>query len=127
MRERVDEERSVSLKMQSFQVKEYPAPTILFSKQNSGQILSELSDSTELICAIPWDAGIDNKFEIQSWEIKVGEKVFTGNGPLLTKELIEYFNQSNDEYVHVNVNLAHNKTGYKTAESVYLIRIGSEN
>ena len=51
----------------------------------------------------------------------IGEKVFNGTGPLLSEELIQYVNQSKNEYMHLTAFLAKNKTGYVKSEAIYLI------
>lgn len=118
----INEKRSVSLVMYIYQVINYPMPPLQLNEFQSGQIISQLADSTALICAYPKESGIFESYEIKSWEVKIGDKIFTGKGNLLSDEVIQFVNKKENEFLHIKVNLFKNKTGYSISEGIYLIR-----
>lgn len=118
----IDEKRSVSLVMYFYKVINYPMPPLQLNEFQSGQIISQLSDSTELKCAYPKESGVFESYEIKSWEVEIGDKTFTGKGNFLSNELIQFVNQKENEFLHIKVNLFKNRTGYSISEGIYLIR-----
>lgn len=118
----IDEKRIVSLKMQKFNVINFPIPPIQIDSKKSGEIIDRLKDKVEITCSYPKETGIYENYEVLRWEAKIGEKTFNGKGTLLSKELINYINQANDEYMHLSIILADNKTGHLKSEAIYLIR-----
>lgn len=118
----INEKRIVNLTMQMFSVINFPIPPIQIGGKKSGEIIHTLKDNLEINCSYPQETGINDRYEVTKWEAKIGEKTFSGNGTLLSNELIKYINQANDEYIHFIATLAENKTGHFKSEAIYLIR-----
>ena len=119
----INETRSVSLVKYFYTVIDYPTPPIQIQGIQSGQILSQLSETAELKCAYPVESGIFDSYEIKSWEVIIGSKTFEGKGNLLSNELIQYINETEKEFLHLRVKLVKNKTGHISSEGIYLIRL----
>lgn len=118
----IDEKRTVGLKMQMFNVINFPIPPIQVGRKKSGDIINMLKDSVEINCSYPKETGIYENYEVTKWEATIGEKTFSGIGTLLSEELIQYINQANNEYMHLTAYLFENKTGHLKSEAIYLIR-----
>lgn len=118
----INETRSVSLVRYTYKVIDFPMPPLQINNIQSGQIITQLSDSTEIKCSFPELSGIFESYEIKSWEVIIGSKTFEGKGNLFTKELIQYINQTKKEFLHLKVKLLKNKTGHNSSEGIYLIR-----
>lgn len=118
----INEKSQVSLLGQTYSVINYPTPPIQLVGADNGQILDTINDSTTIICAYPFEYGINDTYEVKSWTGKIGDKVYFGNGPLLSMELINYINQVDNEFLHLRVELFENKTGHNETEGVYLIK-----
>ena len=118
----IDEKSKVSLSAYNFRVIDYPIPPIQLYKHGGGQIIEQLKDSTKLICAYPSESGIFDSYEIKSWKASIGNKTFTGDGSLLSAEIINYINQADNEFIHLVVELKKNKTGHLSTEAIFLIK-----
>ena len=114
--------KTISLLMRMFSVIDFPPPSIEINRLKSGSVIKKLSDSTEIKCLYPMNTGIQDNFEVKSWEIKTGKKIFKGTEAFLSEEFIEYFNNVNDEYIHLTVFLKGNRTEHQKTEAIYLIK-----
>lgn len=118
----MDEKRSVGLKAYLFQVIDCPMPPLSLKGMPNSQIITDLKESTEIQCAFPKETCLHDSYEIKSWSATIGDKVFSGQGSILTEELIQYVNQVNHQYLHFEVLLSENKTGHLRSEGIYRIR-----
>jgi len=118
---RIDKKTSVSLYAQTFKVINYPVPPIQLIGSSTGQIISNLRDSTKIECSYDPQTGIFDKYEILSWNAKIGDKIFSGKDNQLSKEFIEYVNHVKNEFLHLEVILDQNKTGHLKSKGIYLI------
>jgi len=124
----INETRTVGLKTQFFKVINYPVPPLKIGRVRSGEIINSLlNDSTEIICSYPDKTGVYDEYEVESWTVKIGDKGFSGTGSLLTKELIQCLNHTDNEFLLLEVILEQNKTGHLKSEGVYLIRKSTEH
>ncbi len=116
------EKSFVSLLAQYYDAVNYPVPPIHFSGVSSEPIISTLNEVTELKCHYPKEQGIFETYNIVSWKATIGERIFEGKGNLLSNELILFVNEQQEAFLHMEVELAKNKTGHSKSEGVYLIR-----
>ncbi len=119
------EKNSVSLLAQNYSAVNYPVPPIHLGGVSSGPIISTLNEVTELKCHYPMEQGIFETYKIVSWKATIGEREFEGNGNQLSQELIQFANEQQEAFLHIEVELAKNKTGHSKSEGVYLIRKNS--
>lgn len=118
----IDEKKVVDLKMQTFQVINYPIPPIHIQKISSGNSIMKLDNASEITCEYSKETGIFEKYEIISWEAIISEKTFGGNGTMLSKELIQHVNEVDHKYMRLTVFLKANKTGHLSSEGIYYIK-----
>jgi hypothetical protein len=118
----INESRTVNLTLNTYQVIKSPRPTIKLNQFESGQIINKIDDKVELTCSYPKETGIFDKFEIISWKLLINDKKFEGKGNTLTNEVLDFVKNNNDIFLHVQVNLGENKSGYISSESIYLVR-----
>ena len=118
----LEEKRSVQLLRKSFNVINYPTPPIHISNSISGEVIGNLDDSTSIVCKYPTSSGVYDSFEIKSWKVQLGDKVFKGKGNLLTNEVMQAINDSEtNSTLFVEVELSENKTGYTSSKGVFII------
>lgn len=118
----IDEKSNVSLSAYNFNVINYPVPPIQLSNHFGGQIIEQIKDSTNLLCAYPRESGIYDTYEIKSWKATIGDKTFSGIGSKLSGEIINYINQADNEFMHLVIELNENKTGHLLSEAIFLIK-----
>ncbi len=118
----IDAKTKCSLIGRNFDVIDYPVPPIQLSNQTGGQFIEQMQDSTNITCAYPREQGIFESYEIKSWKATIGDKTFTGEGSMLSEEIIQYINQVDNEFMHMVVELNKNKTGHQSSEAIYLIK-----
>jgi len=119
----IDENRTVGLKTHNFKVINYPVPPLrLKGIWWPSQIISNLKYPSEIQCAYNRETGIWDSYEIESWTAKIGNKKFSGQGSLLSEELIQYVNEVDNQYLHFKVVLCENKTGHLKSDGIYYIR-----
>lgn len=118
-----DKGRQVSLLANSYWVSNSPPPNIRLTGLANSQIISNLKDSTTLQCSYPIGSGLFVKnYKVVKWSATIGDKNFTGEGDLLSKELIQYINNLEKGFLHLKITLDENNTGHLNSEAVYLIR-----
>lgn len=118
-----DKGRQVCLQACTYHASKYPMPPVFIGDIRSGEIIDELKESAQLSCKYDEGSGIFKGYAVLSWSAKLGDTKYSGTGTKLSKELIEAINNSSvDNVLKLTVELADNKTGYKTSEAVYLIK-----
>lgn len=115
-------ERHFSLVKYHYSVINYPVPPLHLNNINSGQIITNLDDLTTIECSYSKETGVFDTYEIKSWEASIGNKTFNGKGNMLSKEMIDFVNQTPYEFLHLKVELDENKTGHSISEGVFMIR-----
>lgn len=118
----IDEKRSVSLKMQMFQVVSYPIPPIQINGVSSGEIIKSIGERAQITCSYPKETGINENYEISKWKATVGDQSFSGTGSVLSEELVQYIKRIDNEYMYLMVDLYENKTNHFKSEGIYLIK-----
>lgn len=117
-----DKGSQVSLLANSYSVSKSPPPSIRITGLTDSQIITNLKDSTTIQCSYPMGSGLFFKnYKVVKWSATIGDKVFTGKGDLLSKELIQYINNLEKGFLHLKITLDENNTGHLTSEAVYLI------
>jgi|GEM_PF-3267811 len=118
-----DKERKANLISRSFKAVNYPAPPVYIGDVRSGEVLTEVKETTELKCKYDPASGIFESYPVESWQAKLGDRTFSGTGTKLTKELVNAINSvSSKEILEMTVQLKKNNTGFRISEAVYLIR-----
>ena len=79
-------EKSVAMRSDMFRVMPKPNPTVILGKTWSGNKLGK--ENSTIHCRYDMNTALRGSFEIDSWVVKINDKVYKGVGNDLSKELI---------------------------------------